>query len=120
MPAIQVTSTACFSGGWLPPLMLIVMRSSTRRKLHVALAIGMLLWLPFSVLEELLLKAGVLNTKDLPPFVGNEPGSVMEYVLNVWHWDGMALLLGVLGAGCFLVLLVMVLSQRFTAHAENA
>jgi hypothetical protein len=96
------------------------MRSSTRQKIRVALAIGMLLWLPFGTLEEVLLKAGVLNTKDLPPFVGNEPGSLKEYALNVWHWDAMTLLLGVLGAGCFLALLVMVVSQRMTRHAENA
>jgi hypothetical protein len=96
------------------------MRSSTRQKVQAALAIGMLLWLPFGFLEELLLKAGVLNTKDLPPFVGNESGTAVEYALNVWHWDAMTLLLGVFGAGCFLALLVMVVSQKITRHAENA
>ncbi len=96
------------------------MRSSTRQKLQVALAIGMLLWLPFGLLEDSLLQAGILNTKDLPPFVGNESGTLREYVLNVWHWDAMTLLLGVLGAGCFLLLLFLVFSQRLNRHAENA
>jgi hypothetical protein len=38
--------------------------------------------------EQGLLARGVLNTKDLAPFVGSERGTVLEYLLNVWHWDG--------------------------------
>jgi hypothetical protein len=38
--------------------------------------------------EQGLLASGVLNTKDLAPFVGNEPGTVLDDVLNLWHWDG--------------------------------
>lgn len=65
-----------------------------RRFVRPPLAIGMLLELPFGVLQKALLKAGVLNTKDLPPFVDSETGSVTECALNLWHWDAMTLLLG--------------------------
>lgn len=37
-------------------------------------------------IESWLLKAGVLNTKDLG-FVGGEEGSPYEYILNIWYWD---------------------------------
>jgi hypothetical protein len=50
-------------------------------------------WVVLSILEGRLLKSGVLNTKDMPPFVGNETGTISEYLLNVWHWDGMLLVL---------------------------
>src|SRR5688572_2142728 len=40
------------------------------------------------MLEEPLLEAGVLNKKDLALFVGKESGTFREYLLNVWHWDG--------------------------------
>jgi len=40
------------------------------------------------MLEQRLLSARVLNTKDLAPFIGTETGTVTEYLLNVWHWDG--------------------------------
>lgn len=43
--------------------------------------------------EQGLLARGVLNTKDLAPVVGNERGTVLDYVLNVWHWDGAILAL---------------------------
>lgn len=38
-------------------------------------------------LEQRLLANGTLNNKDLTPIVGNEQGSLGEYLLNVWHWD---------------------------------
>jgi hypothetical protein len=40
-------------------------------------------WLVLVGLEQRLLKSGVLNTKDLPPFVGQDSGTVSEYLLNV-------------------------------------
>lgn len=78
--------------------------------------IGMVLWLPFFGLEELLLRAGVLNTKDLPPFAGNEPGAIADYFLNVWHWD--AVCIGLFGLGCvsFFVLLCSWAGQSLSSN----
>lgn len=81
-----------------------------RQRLHLFLAVGMLLWLPMSLLEDLLREAGILNTKDLSPWVGTETGSAMDYALNVWHWDALILLLGVFGAGCVLALSALTFS----------
>jgi hypothetical protein len=82
-------------------------------------AIGMFLWIPAMVLEEVLLKAGVLNTKDLPPFVGTESGTPMEYLLNVWHWDAGVLLLAGLGAVCLFVLLLSGDGERSRKRHET-
>jgi hypothetical protein len=46
-----------------------------------------------TILEDWLLGSGVLNTKDMPPFVGDDGGTLSEYLLNVWHWDGAVFLL---------------------------
>lgn len=58
----------------------------------VLCAIGPL-WVVLSLVQDWLMKAGILNKKDLPPFVGSENGTASEYLLNVWHWDGLLLLL---------------------------
>jgi hypothetical protein len=68
-------------------------------------------WLVLVGLEQRLLKSGVLNTKDLPPFVGQDSGTVSEYLLNVWHWDG-ALLILMIAALPSLALGVMLLRNR--------
>src|SRR5262245_9908115 len=54
-------------------------------------------------LEEHLLTKGILNTKDLPPFVGDEHGSVSDYLLNIWHWDGAIFLLSMGSIPCFVL-----------------
>lgn len=54
-------------------------------------------------LERLLLNRGVLNTKDLPPIVGQDPGTFRDYLLNMWHWDGAIGLLFVLSLPCLFV-----------------
>lgn len=59
-------------------------------------------WVVLSILEERLLAAGVLNTKDMPPLVGDETGPVAEYLLNVWHWDAMLLLLMIAALPCLI------------------
>lgn len=46
-------------------------------------------WLVLSELQDRLLSAGILNRKDMPPFVGDEKGTTSEWLLNVWHWDAM-------------------------------
>ena len=56
-----------------------------------------------SFLEQVLLERGVLNTKDLPPIVGNDPGTLRDHLLNVWHWDGALFLLFVLSLPCLLI-----------------
>lgn len=58
-------------------------------------------WFVLSMLQHQLLEARVLNTKDLPPFVSDERGTFSEYLLNVWHWDGLLLLLMVTTIPCF-------------------
>lgn len=65
-------------------------------------------WFALSILEHWLLDSGVLNTKDMPPFVGNDGGTLSEYLLNVWHWDGAILLLMIAAVPC-LVLGVLLL-----------
>ena len=55
------------------------------------LGCGLLMSIPGCLLikeiEWCLLKTGVINTKDLPPFAGNEQGTFTEHLLNIWHWD---------------------------------
>jgi len=68
----------------------------------VATGIGMVLWIPFLFVRSVLESAGLLSTKDLPPFVGHEVGSISDYVLNVWHWDVATFLLGVTSIACVL------------------
>lgn len=53
----------------------------------LVLCSGLPLALLLMALEQRLLANGTLNTKDLPPIVGNEQGTLGEYLLNVWHWD---------------------------------
>jgi hypothetical protein len=86
--------------------------SKWRRRLTFAAATGMLLWVPFMILEELLLKAGVLNTKDLSPFIGTENGTAMDYLLNVWHWDGVSFLLFLLAPPSFVMLVILLFLER--------
>lgn len=48
-----------------------------------------------------LFNKGILNTKDLPPFIGAESGTPIEHLLNVWNWyfAGAALLILLLPLG---------------------
>ena len=55
------------------------------------------------LIEQQLLDAGVLNKKDLPPFVGQESGTVSDYLLNVWHWDAMLVLIMVAAIPCLVI-----------------
>ncbi len=77
-------------------------------------------WLVLSMLEPRLLASGVLNKKDMPPFVGNETGTVSEYLLNVWHWDGMLLLLMVAALPCLVLGVLLFRSGRVHRPHENA
>ena len=97
-----------------------VMHAKSVRLVRVACAAGMCLWLPVFLIEESLLKFGVLNTKDLAPFIGNESGSLTDYLLNVWHWDGASFLLLLLAAPCFFISLELVISRRCQRHDKSA
>ncbi len=77
-------------------------------------------WFALSVLQERLLQSGVLNKKDMPPFVGNETGTVSEYLLNVWHWDGILLLLMVAALPCLVIGVLLLRSGRVHTEHENA
>ncbi len=65
-----------------------------RRLLDVVIAItpwGLwVVWVALLVLHSALQRQGLLNTLDVPP-IGSDPGGFMEYLLNVWVWDGMML-----------------------------
>ena len=50
-------------------------------------------------LENELLKAGWLNTKELA-FVGEETGTPFDYATNVWGWDALSLLVGIVSFLC--------------------
>jgi hypothetical protein len=77
-------------------------------------------WLVLSVLQSRLLESGVLNKKDMPPFVGNETGTVSECLLNVWHWDGVLLLLAVAALPCLAFGVLLLRSGRVHTAHENA
>lgn len=49
-----------------------------------------------SFVEQDLHARGILNNRDLPPIVGNEHGTVRDYLLNAWYWDGAIFLLSVI------------------------
>jgi hypothetical protein len=67
------------------------LQANGRRRFARGVAILLLLtgpfWFVMSGLQTKLLKAGLINTKDMAPFFGNETGTFTEYMLNVWHWD---------------------------------
>lgn len=50
--------------------------------------------------EQGLLARGVLDTRDLAPWVGNERGTFLDHVLNVWHWDAAIFALFLLSLPC--------------------
>ncbi len=74
-------------------------------------------WIALSALQQHLLHAGILNTKDMPPIVGQEIGTVAEYLLNVWHWDAMLLLLMIAMLPCLVVGILIL--RRGTAGNRN-
>jgi hypothetical protein len=56
---------------------------------RTVLGVALCCMLPAALrVEHGLLAEGVLNIKDLAPFIGSETGTVREYSLNIWHWDG--------------------------------
>lgn len=77
-------------------------------------------WVALSILEQRWLESGVLNKKDLPPFVGHETGTVSEYLLNVWHWDGMSLLLMIAALPCLAFGVLLLRSGRKHTEHKNA
>ena len=77
-------------------------------------------WIVLLILQERLLLAGVLNKKDMPPFVGNETGTVSEYLLNVWHWDAMLLLLMLAALPCLIFGILILRSRKVSRRHETA
>jgi hypothetical protein len=72
--------------------------AAPRRRVGLALALCAMLpaTCAMSALEDHLLKSGALNKRDLPP-IGNDEGTLGDYLLNVWMWDG-AIFLSILVA----------------------
>lgn len=68
-------------------------RDSIFRNVAILLLLTGPLSLAMSGVQSKLLGAGIINTKDLSPLVGNETGTLAEYLLNVWHWDAMIFVL---------------------------
>jgi hypothetical protein len=72
-----------------------------RRLVAVSLCSVGPVWLGLFLLEQPLLEARILNTRDLWPFIGAERGTVSDYLLNVWHWDGLLFVLMLAALPCF-------------------
>ena len=64
-----------------------------RKTIGIALCCVLPMFFAVVLVGQDLDRRGILNNKDLPPFVGDEDGTLSEYVFNVWHWDAAALLL---------------------------
>ena len=76
-------------------------------------------WYALAKLEDRLLNAGILNHKDMPPFAGNETGTISERLLNVWHWDAMLFLM-MAALPCLTLGILLLWSGRLTATREVA
>ncbi len=68
--------------------------------------------------ERGLLARGIINTKDLAPFVGNERGTFRDHVLNVWHWDGAILVLFLLSAPSSMLGIWLIATRRRRAASS--
>lgn len=79
-------------------------------------SIGTFAWLPFFMLQQALHGAKILNNKDLPPFVGEEHGSMAEYLLNVWHWDAVGFALILIALPSFITLVGLLMIDRRTSN----
>ena len=84
------------------------------KRLRINFAVLLVVWLMLYSFEGRLLKAGALNTKDLPPVVGAESGTVSEYLLNIWHWD-----FAIAGLGLLLVPLAVLAYFEFAKPAAG-
>jgi hypothetical protein len=87
-----------------------------RKSVGIALCSVTPVWMILSVLQDRLLASGVLNKKDMPPFLGNEAGTVSEYLLNVWHWDGILLLLMIAALPCLAFGVFLLRSRTVENH----
>lgn len=83
------------------------MRKSTLVLMFAAPA----LWLCLCVLEQRLVKAGVLNLKDMT-FVGNETGTWWEHLTNAWHWDVALMLLFLVALACPIIAATRLIRSR--------
>jgi hypothetical protein len=72
-----------------------------------------------SFVEQDLHARGILNNKDLPPIVGNEQGTVRDYLLNAWHWDGAIFLLFVISIPS-LALGIWLLARRMPVPSSSS
>ena len=82
-----------------------------RRFIGIFLCSVPVLWFCLWALEERLVKAGVLNTKDMT-FVGNETGTLWEHLTNAWHWDAALMLLLLLALVCPIIGIVVLFGGR--------
>lgn len=90
-----------------------------RKLIGIALCSIGPLWVALSLAQDSLMRAGILNTKDLPPFVGSEKGTFSEYLLNVWHWDGLLLLLLFAALPCLILGVWLLRSSRVHQYHEH-
>jgi hypothetical protein len=83
-----------------------------RKAIGIALCLIAPAWAGLSLLRGQLLRTGVLNKKDLPPFVGHEQGTLSDYLLNVWHWDALLLLLMIAALPCLVIGILILRKTR--------
>jgi hypothetical protein len=88
------------------------MNDTPERKRRWPLGIGCLaapaLVIGLAQVEQWLLKHGILNTIDFPP-VGDNTGTMYEYLTNIWYWDAALM--------CLLLLSILTAAQGVTILA---
>ena len=68
-------------------------------------------------IEGWLLNIGVLNTKDLG-FIGDESGTLYEYITNMWYWDTALLVLTIITVLVSVSVFLIVLHRKMKARNE--
>ena len=69
------------------------MKEQVARWLGIGLlAVPLPVFFLFLSIEERLRETGSLNTRDLQ-LIGNETGTLRDYLTNVWYWDALGVML---------------------------
>ena len=90
-----------------------------RKFIGIVLCLVAPTWFALLIFEEHLLQSGFLNMKDLQPFVGDETGTISDYLLNVWHWDGVLALLMLAALSSLVFGVLLLKSKRERTPQEN-
>ena len=71
-----------------------------------------------SELQNYLLRTRFLNTLDLPP-IGNDVGTLYQYLTNVWYWDGIGLILLLALALDVVALFAVIIAKTISAAKQR-